>query len=823
MKDLITAILVKQPKLTAREIAKIIGIEKKEVNAFLYQNKDIFSQDEAFCWSLAIIPSVKNLERPMMNSELELNDIVKNKLIQLLDYVSHQAEDTQKIQYEMSGNRFYSHDLEKLRGLKILNDDDWWFQIERLQLQSVPKPSQILSSYIHVDAEKEPTVNFSSLNKIVSFKKVHQFRLPYSSVACDLITKIDILQKLFKEFESYQNIWEDWKQNNDEIKKSIVVYDKLFSWNTAINLGGTGDGEEIVAGFGLVDWVLPTTQKSYSYPLMTIPLEMEIEKNGLIRVGAKDTRANIEMDAILLEDDLPTSGQVKLALKENLNNGRSLQLFEGETYSDLVEAFVANIFSRGVIIEAENRAIPSKNLAVTLTSVLFSRPKRNSILSDDIELLKTKLNDPSVAIPEQPLSLVTELKSDINQKETYSFRGRSGTEGFGSKVEELYFPLPYNKEQITIVQNLLTSSGVVVQGPPGTGKTHSIANIICHYLANGKKVLVTAQQSHVLKTVHEKIPDELKPLVVSRIGSSKESKNQLESSIDLIVQKITQMNVAEVRKTIEVLKQQIDHNHHEMALIDREIYNFAEKHYQNIEVDGNKKLPMDIVKTVLESRASYEWFNDQLTLENKDQFPFSQIELIQLRDSRKKIGIDLPFINYGPLPVPERLLDSTSLKKLSEFLKEKDEIEEFLKKNDQHIFKEITSEVEINELRDWLKIYLEDLNLVLDHSEPWLLSYFKKINSEDKGMELDIYTNLIQEVQSLLEYRKSLLTDPIELNFEIHPNSKEYQAVQRAVDTGKPFNWYHFGTAELQELFKSIKVSGKYPDTADEWKRVKEY
>jgi hypothetical protein len=36
------------------------------------------------------------------------------------------------------------------------------------------------------------------------------------------------------------------------------------------------------------------------------------------------------MDAILLEDDLPTSGQVKLALKENLNNGRSLQLFEGK-------------------------------------------------------------------------------------------------------------------------------------------------------------------------------------------------------------------------------------------------------------------------------------------------------------------------------------------------------------------------------------------------------------------------------------------------------------------------------------------------------------
>ena len=219
----------------------------------------------------------------------------------------------------------------------------------------------------------------------------------------------------------------------------------------------------------------------------------------------------------------------------------------------------------------------------------------------------------------------------------------------------------------------------------------------------------------------------------------------------------------------------------------------------------------------------YSWFIDQLTLEEKDQFPFSQVELIQLRDSRKKIGTDLPYINYGPLPVPEKLLDSTSLKKLSEFLKEKEEIEEFLKQDDLHSFKETTSESEINALRDWLKIYLEDLNLILDHVEPWLLSYFKKINSEDKGMELDIYTNLIQEVQPLLEYRKTLLTEPIALNFEIQPNSKEYQAVERAVETGKPFSWYHFGTTELQDLFKSIKVSGKYPDTSGEWQRIKEY
>ena len=66
---------------------------------------------------------------------------------------------------------------------------------------------------------------------------------------------------------------------------------------------------------------------------------------------------------------------------------------------------------------------------------------------------------------------------------------------------------------------------------------------------------------------------------------------------------------------------------------------------------------MDIVKTVLESRASYEWFTDQLTLEEKRPVSFSQIELIQLeRLLGKKIGTNLPYINYGPLPAPEKVV-----------------------------------------------------------------------------------------------------------------------------------------------------------------------
>ena len=76
--------------------------------------------------------------------------------------------------------------------------------------------------------------------------------------------------------------------------------------------------------------------------------------------------------------------------------------------------------------------------------------------------------------------------------------GTQGTDAAASKVHELYFPKPYNDEQVQIIQLLEVHDGVVVQGPPGTGKTHTIANVISHYLANGKRVLVTSMKDPAL-------------------------------------------------------------------------------------------------------------------------------------------------------------------------------------------------------------------------------------------------------------------------------------------------------------------------------------
>ena len=67
--------------------------------------------------------------------------------------------------------------------------------------------------------------------------------------------------------------------------------------------------------------------------------------------------------------------------------------------------------------------------------------------------------------------------------------------------DEIHFPLLANEEQLEIARKLADRQGVLVQGPPGTGKSHTIANLVCHLLASGQRVLITSHTSRALKAL----------------------------------------------------------------------------------------------------------------------------------------------------------------------------------------------------------------------------------------------------------------------------------------------------------------------------------
>jgi Cdc6-like AAA superfamily ATPase len=177
---------------------------------------------------------------------------------------------------------------------------------------------------------------------------------------------------------------------------------------------------------------------------------------------------------------------------------------------------------------------------------LLARPRSKNLFVQDLERFKSDLeNEMDFLLPNAIMAVLTE-PANINEDITLpSFRGISMVHGYeggsgdsGGKVADLYFPMAFNDEQVRIVQMLERYDGVVVQGPPGTGKTHTIANIIAHYFALGKRVLVTSMKEPALAVLRDKLPEEIRPLAISLLSNEQEGMKQFEDAISRIASEI---------------------------------------------------------------------------------------------------------------------------------------------------------------------------------------------------------------------------------------------------------------------------------------------
>jgi len=106
--------------------------------------------------------------------------------------------------------------------------------------------------------------------------------------------------------------------------------------------------------------------------------------------------------------------------------------------------------------------------------------------------------------------------------------------------EEVFLCKEANREQLEVAKRLTRHGCVVVQGPPGTGKTHTIANLLGHLLANGKRVLVTAHTPKALRVLRHKVVKSLQPLCLSVLQRDKKSQEELEAAVTEIQSRISQ-------------------------------------------------------------------------------------------------------------------------------------------------------------------------------------------------------------------------------------------------------------------------------------------
>ena len=331
-------------------------------------------------------------------------------------------------------------------------------------------------------------------------------------------------------------------------------------------------------------------------------------------------------------------------------------------------------------VSADDRTVPEAgpNLVVTDTWAIYARPRSENFFTADLERLRKAVEE-AEELPGPAVGLVTEPSDEptytpsISRTWRYPRWGASGASAPSPEAvapaqqaldRQFFFPKPFNEEQIAIVERLEDPKveGVVVQGPPGTGKTHTIANIICHYLATGRRVLVTSKSEGALAVLRDQIPAGIRDLAISLLTSERQGLKQLEATVNLLASKIASLDARPMERDVTAGERRIDELGRRIAEIDAEMQSFAEKHLRRLGGDKGTDgiLPMELAEKLVRERDRFAWFPDPSEAIAGKNPEFGPDDIAAIRSARKALGADLKYLG-AQLPSVSDLPDAATV------------------------------------------------------------------------------------------------------------------------------------------------------------------
>ena len=754
-------------------------------------------------------------------------------LYHLLDYIREQAKDVDPRGYRLSATKDFLLRRDQLVGLPgvefdlKVEGDHIWLRVRRLVVSKPPRLSEKAEGLLKVSQDP-----YGPLPALDEAAFLHRLGEAAKEKSPEERKEMEGRARaaLAKTLESYTLLWKAWAEGERPRRKTIALYGDLFALKHQLEAEETGRPQELVWGMGVSTWKLPMDGKSFDfeYPLLTQAMEIGLDETTMaleLRPRATDTQ--VELSAIVA-CQVQGAAEVDGAVRSQLQRakGHPVTPFDASSYTDILKLAAGSLDSEGAYLEILNSgdSVPpaGDHLVVTDAWILLARSRSNNYLFEDLLRLQGKLAS-GCEIPEGPAALVTEPSDKPVQFGAISFRGLSGRgeSVAGVPARELYFPLPYNDEQVTIVQNLEQAPGVCVQGPPGTGKTHTIANIICHYLATGRRVLVTSRGERALEVLQEKIPDGVRPLTVALLSGDREGVRQFQASIEAIQHQVSQINAPLLAEQIETARSAIDRAHAELARLDTRVDEIAMAQLADIEVDGVPMRAQKLAELVVAGAFRYGWFDDAVTLSSRYAPPLTEEQAGQLRAARRRLGVDLVYVT-ATVPSADDLPVPAAIAELHTILTTIRTIESQTAKGELLQLKALTAPA-LDSAWELLVLVEEAVELTQEVESVeggWALALRAKCRQASFASERAALEVLFSELDELIEARAAFLQRPVDFPETGLSSAKTREAVARAARTGKPFSLLSMPSADTKWHIGAVRVSGLPPGEPQDWKHV---
>lgn len=398
--------------------------------------------------------------------------------------------------------------------------------------------------------------------------------------------------------------------------------------------------------------------------------------------------------------------------------------------------------------------------------------------------------------------------------------------------EDILLPKPANREQMDIVRRIERAPEVLVQGPPGTGKTHTIANLLGHFLAKGQTVLVTSHTSKALKVLKEKVPKQIQALCVAVFGDQHED---MEESVRAIIEHTSCCGLVEQEAQAEAIRAERHRTLLALQEARKRVYAIRHREFEPIVYCGESWSPSRAAEYVSAQEALTALIPGEIAREAA--FPLAQEELEWLYASSGLLTPQAEAELADGLPDAEKLMTPQQLADGMELLERLNlqlqainaggRVNLAWKANRRAVVDQLTDQVYVGCGDPAAEAALRDMLSVYEESIPGWAVFAMSDGAEDAlprrrwEQLLTLIDETYTKAQTVLEKQ---LTRPIQVAAsspealaapygELCEDAKKYGRVKKTL----------FMSREKKNALDAVTIAGKAPETLDDVRDVLAY
>ena len=622
------------------------------------------------------------------------------------------------------------------------------------------------------------------------------------------------VQKNFVILDAY-NKWlserETWAQEIRFLQEINLIYKTFYSILSEFKVDS--DGKELLLGFGM----FYDESAGIRRPLFVKRLKIEYMGTNADALRIYDDGSELKYDSDFLGIIESAAFSSVGDMQKYLETVEEPDVFNEISCKTFLTSFVNHLSDVVIFSEDDESVNPLHQYVVRYEPCIIYRKRGIGLVSYVDKVIQAI--EKNASVPKHITRILSGSGTDT-KRSTLISRTDDSLEVSLAKTSgehpDVLFTKPANKEQLEIVLDVQDREAIEVQGPPGTGKTHTIANLIGHFLAQGKTILVASEKKKALTVLKGQIDKNLQSLCVPVF---EDNNKEVEVVVKEILNNYHSLSWEKLEREIKGLIADRQSCIKDLNTLRSAIFALREKTAKSIVLDGRSFTVIEAAKEVSDNKVLLKLIPD--ISDSIDVLPLSNHELKNLYDSYSMIDsseeeeLSCGMVDYTKFITPDAfyalILENRDNLKDMDFPYKEDFVNNILYLNNRELFVHPSAEG-VKELSDFI-------NGIREYSQWELTVVDDSVASEGRRNRWGSLTNTINfYIGKYDDYTEKSFGHILDLgNVDVPSLKKVLPKIEERFKSGQGFGFFYmFTNSDVKDVMEKVRIDGRKLESCDD-------